>query len=159
MKEMCARTVNGSAKLSYLCSDTLIFLECSSILNAAHVTNAFVSYTWLRECFFLMFSFYALTTFLFYRLFDNVLMKMYSLCGRYRDKKVFKETKICGVIASSFLQSQKMNWVLYLPFRRVCMHGSRAWSLKNLNARQLYFQRDCRAQNMKKCTAVRFSQG
>ena len=139
MKEMCARTVNGSAKLSYLCSDTLIFLECSSILNAAHVTNAFVSYTWLSECFFLMFSFYALTTFLFYRLFDNVLMKMYSLCGRYRDKKVFKETKICGVIASSFLQSQKMNWESSISS---CLH---AWQL-------------CMKLEKPKCTAVIFSE-
>ena len=42
---------------------------------------------------------YILNTFLFYRLFDNVLMKTYSLFGRRvrGDKKAFQETKICGV--------------------------------------------------------------
>ena len=44
--------------------------------------------------------------------------------------------------------------------RRVCMHGSRAWSLKILNAWQLDF-RGCRIWNLKKhkCTAARFSAG
>ena len=44
---MCAsaRTVNGSEQLSYRCPGTLIFLERSSMLNVAHVTNAFLSYT------------------------------------------------------------------------------------------------------------------
>ena len=37
---------------------------------------------------------YIQTTFLFYRSFDNVLMKTFSLFG---DKKAFQETKICGV--------------------------------------------------------------
>ena len=68
--------------------------------------------------------FYILTKFLFYRLFDNVLMETYSLCGCRGHKKDFKETKICGIIASKwilFIQriswlSQKMNWVSYLPF-------------------------------------------
>ena len=42
---MCARTVNGSEQLSYCCSGTFIFLECSSVLNdATPVTNAFLSY-------------------------------------------------------------------------------------------------------------------
>ena len=123
---MCTRTVNGSKQLSYWYSVTLIFLECSSMLNAASVINAFLSYTWLSKWFFsdFFFFFYILTTFLFYRLFDNVLMKTYSLCGRCGDKKAFKETKICGVIVSKwflfmlkfFLLSQKMNRVSYLPF-------------------------------------------
>ena len=39
-----------------------------------------------------------LTTFLFFRLFDNALMK--ALNGRRGGKKSFKETKICGVIVS-----------------------------------------------------------
>ena len=30
-------------------------------------------------------------------------MKTYSLCGRCGDKKAFKETKICGVIASKWI--------------------------------------------------------
>ena len=119
-KEMCARTVNRSQ----WCSGTLIFLECSSMLNAAPVTNAFWSCTWLSRCFFLTFFFYILTKSLFYRLVDNVLMKTYSLCGRRGHKKDFKETKICGIIASKwilFIQrfswlSIKMNWVSYLPF-------------------------------------------
>ena len=41
-----------------------------------------------------------LTIFLFFRLFDNALMKAYSLYGRRSGKKFFKETKICGVIVS-----------------------------------------------------------
>ena len=97
-------------------SGTLIFLECNFMLNATPVTHSFLSYTWLSNvstswlhlCF----------------LFDNVLMKKYSLCDRCGDKKAFKETKLCGVIASKwilfierfFLLSQKMNWVPYLPF-------------------------------------------
>ena len=63
-----------------------------------------------------------LTIFLFFRLFDNALMKAYSLYGRGGGKKSFKETKICGVIVSKwilfiwtfFLLSQK--WIEYLPF-------------------------------------------
>ena len=51
-KEVCARTVNGSEQLSYWCSGTLIFVECSSMLNVAPVANAFLSYTWLGKCFF-----------------------------------------------------------------------------------------------------------
>ena len=42
---MCVRTINGFDQLSYRCSDTLIFLECSSMLNVAPVTNAFLNYT------------------------------------------------------------------------------------------------------------------
>ena len=38
---MWAKTVNGSEQLSYWYLGTLIFLECSSMLNAASVTNAF----------------------------------------------------------------------------------------------------------------------
>ena len=121
---MCARTVNGSEKLSFSCSGTFIFLECSSMLNAASVTNTFLSYTWLSKCFFSAVFFYILTAFLFYRLFDHVLMKTYSLCGCCCDKKTFKETTICGVIASEwilfiwsfFLPSQKMIRVRFLPF-------------------------------------------
>ena len=44
---MFGGTVNESEQLSYWCSGTLTFLECSSMLNAAPVTNAFLSYTWL----------------------------------------------------------------------------------------------------------------
>ena len=54
----------------------------------------------LVNAFFLIFFFYILTTFLFYRLFDNVLMKTYSLCGHYGDMEAFKETRIYGEIAS-----------------------------------------------------------
>ena len=54
---MCAKTVNGSKQLSYWCSGKLIFLECSSMSNAAPVINAFLSYTWLSKAFFLMFFF------------------------------------------------------------------------------------------------------
>ena len=105
-----------------------MFLECSFMLNAAPVTNAFLSkkcfFTWLSKCFFLMFFFYILTIFLFYRLFDNVLIKMYSLRGRRGDKKALNEKKISKVMASKwilfiymfFLMSQKINWVSYLPF-------------------------------------------
>ena len=100
---MCARTVNGFEQLYYWCSGTLIFLECSSMLNAAPVTNAFLSYTWLSKCFSSdVFFSYNLTTILLYTLFDNVLMKTYSLFGRRGGKKAFKYTKICGVIASEF---------------------------------------------------------
>ena len=42
-----------------------------------------------------------LTIFLFFRLFDNALMKAYSLYGRRCGKKSFKETKVCGVIVSN----------------------------------------------------------
>ena len=49
---MCARTVNGSVQLPYLCSRTLIFLEYSSMLNVAPVGNAFLSYSLLSKCFF-----------------------------------------------------------------------------------------------------------
>ena len=81
--------------------DPNIFLECSSMLNAAPVTNAFLSYTLLSKCFFLMFFFfYFLTTFLFYMLFDNVFMKTHSLCDCCGNKKVFKDTKMCRVIVS-----------------------------------------------------------
>ena len=97
--KMCVRTVNGSEQLSYWCSSTLIFLECSSMLNAA---NAFLSYTWLAKCFFPIF-FYIQTIFLFCRLFDNVLMKTY---GCRNHKEAFKETKICGGIAKK--------WILFI---------------------------------------------
>ena len=71
-----------------------------SMLNAAPVLNSFLSYTWLSICFFWCFFFYLLTTFLFYRLFYNVLMKTYFLCGRRGGEKAFKGTKISGVIES-----------------------------------------------------------
>ena len=120
---MCARTVNVSKPLFYWCSDILTLLECSSTFNAAPVINAFLSYTWLSKCFFShVFHFYILTTFLFYRLFDNVLMKMYSLCGRRGDKKAFKEAKMCGVIASKWIYlfkgslSWAKKWIKHLIF-------------------------------------------
>ena len=47
-----------------------------------------------------------LTAFLFFRLFDNALMKAYSLCGHCSSKKSSKETKICGVILSK--------WILFI---------------------------------------------
>ena len=47
-----------------------------------------------------------LTTFLFFRLFDNALMKTYSLYGCRGGKKSFQETKICGVIFSK--------WILFI---------------------------------------------
>ena len=47
-----SKAVNGSKQLSYWCSGTLVFLECSSMLNSAPETNAFLSYTWLSKCFF-----------------------------------------------------------------------------------------------------------
>ena len=40
------------------------------------------------------------TTILFLRLFDNVLMKAYSLYSHLGGEKSFKKTKICGVIVS-----------------------------------------------------------
>ena len=104
-----------------------MFLECSFMLNAAPVINAFLSkkclFTWLSKCFFLFF-FYILTIFLFYRLIDNVLIKKYSLHSRRGDKKALNEKKISKVMASKwslfiymfFLMSQKINWVSYLPF-------------------------------------------
>ena len=104
-----------------------MFLECSFMLNAAPVTNAFLSkkclFTWLSKCFFLFF-FYILTIFLFYRLIDNVLIKKFSLHSRRGDKKALNEKKISKVMASKwilfiymfFLMSQKINWVSYLPF-------------------------------------------
>ena len=49
---MCARTINGSKQFSYWWSGTLSFLECSSMLNASPVTNAFLGYTWLSRSFF-----------------------------------------------------------------------------------------------------------
>ena len=49
-KEICARTVNGSEQLSLSYID---FFKCSSMLNTAPVTNAFLSYTGLSKCFFL----------------------------------------------------------------------------------------------------------
>ena len=65
-----------------------------------------------------------LTISLFFRLFDNVLIKTYFLYDRFGSKKSSKKTKICGVIVSKwvlfllrfFLLSQKMNWISYLPF-------------------------------------------
>ena len=45
-------SVNGSEQLFYWCSGTLIFLECSFMLNVTPVKNAFLSYTWLSKCFF-----------------------------------------------------------------------------------------------------------
>ena len=58
--------------------------------------------SWLDCCFFLFLS-YTLFTFLFYMLFDNVLMKTYSFCGGRGDKKGSKETKIYGVKASKWV--------------------------------------------------------
>ena len=56
------------------------------MFNAAPVTNTFLATPDLvNVC---------------YRLFDNVLMKTYFLCGRRGDKKAFKEAKVCGGIAS-----------------------------------------------------------
>ena len=116
---MCARTINGSQQLSYWCSGTLIFFECSFMLNVAPVTNAFLSNTWLNKYFFWCF-FYILTIFLFYSLFDNVYIT-YSLCGLIY-KEGFKEIKICGVIGvsefclfkGSFWWAKK--WIRYLIF-------------------------------------------
>ena len=123
-KEICAsaRNVNGSEQLSYWSLGKLSFLECSFMLNATPVTNAFSSYTWLNKCFFRDIFFYIPTTFLFYRLFDDVLMEMYSLCGRRGDKKTFQETKICGLIASKLIFLFKdffcwaKKWIEYLIF-------------------------------------------
>ena len=111
-KEMCARTLNGSEQLS------LRYIDFScSMLDATPVTNAFLSYTWLSKCcFFWCFFSYILNTFLFYRLFDNVLMKTYSLCDPCGDKKAFKETKIRGVIAS----------------KRILFKGSFCWAKKRI---------------------------
>ena len=47
---MYARTVNEFKQHSYWWSGTLISLECSSMLNAAPVTNSFLRYTWPRKC-------------------------------------------------------------------------------------------------------------
>ena len=115
-KDTCARDVNGSKQLYYWCSGTLIFLECNSMLNAAAVTNAFLSYNWLSKCFFsvFFFFFYILTTFLFYRLFDNVLMKTYSLCGRCNDKKAFKETTVVWSVFPAIVLNQRIFAVLIL---------------------------------------------
>ena len=60
-----------------------------------------------------------LITSLFFRLFDNALTKTYFFCGGRGDKKAFKETKVCGVIASKsilflerfFLLSQKLKCI------------------------------------------------
>ena len=151
---MCAsaRTVNGSEQLSYWCPGILIFLECSSMLNAASVTNAFLSHTWLSKCFFflsfLCFSFYMLT----YIFILKVIMKRNSFCGRYGDKKALKETEICGVIASKwilfiqrlFMFRQKMNWVSYLPFPFHIMNHKKIkflktfWNLVNNFAIEMY---------------------
>ena len=75
---MCAnaRTVNGSEQLSYWCPGTLNFLECSSMLNAAPVTNAFLSYTWLSKCFFFLHPDYIVIRFLF-NLDNNFATEMY----------------------------------------------------------------------------------
>ena len=57
---MCARFVNGSEQLSYRCSGTMIFPECSSMLYTAPVTNTFLCYATLElvnDFFFLMFYF------------------------------------------------------------------------------------------------------
>ena len=121
----CARTVNASAQLSYWCSGASIFLECSSMLNTAPVTNAFLSYTWLSQCFFFWcFFFYILTKFLFCRSFDNVLIKKYSLCDHRGDNKAFKILKICGVKASEFCLFNSSfcwtkKWIEYLIFHFV----------------------------------------
>ena len=71
------------------------------MLDAAPATMLFLSYTRLSKCFsFSDVFFYILTILLIYRLFDNVLMKTYSLSGCRGDKKALKETKISGLIAS-----------------------------------------------------------
>ena len=65
-----------------------------------------------------------LTTFLFFRPFDNALVKAYSLYGRGGGKKSFRKTKLCGVIVSKwilfiwrfFLLGQKMNWISSFSF-------------------------------------------
>ena len=67
---------------------------------------------------------FSCATFLFYRLFDNVLMKTFSLCGPRGEKNAIKETKTCGGIASKwilfilrfFLLWKKMNWVSSISF-------------------------------------------
>ena len=46
---------------------------------------------------------FSCATFLFYRLFDNVLMKTFSLCGPRGEKNAIKETKTCGGIASKWI--------------------------------------------------------
>ena len=116
-KEMRVRIVNGSEQLSYWYSGTLIFLECSSVLNAAPVTNAFWSYTGFSKCFFFWCFFSS-------SYFTGYLIKYWwkrTPCG---DKKAFKEKKICGAIASKwilfiwsfFLLSQKLNILSSISF-------------------------------------------
>ena len=51
MMKMCARAGNGSEQLSYWYSNTFTFLECSSVLNTAPVTNAFLNCTLLSMLF------------------------------------------------------------------------------------------------------------
>ena len=48
-----------------------------------------------------------LTIFLSFRLFDNALIKIYSLYGRGSDKITFKKIKICGVIVSKSILLMK----------------------------------------------------
>ena len=66
-----------------------------------------------------------MTAFLFFSLFETVLMKTYSQwCGHRGDKKTLQEMKKCRVIASKWilfikrflLLSRKMNWVSCHPF-------------------------------------------
>ena len=64
------------------------------------------SYNGLSKCLFSDFFLHPDYIFLFYRLFDNVLMKRCSLCGRRGNKKAFKNRKICEVTASK--------WILFI---------------------------------------------
>ena len=47
------------------------------------------------------------TIFLSFRLFDNALIKIYSLYGRGGDKNTFKKIKICGGIVSKSILLMK----------------------------------------------------
>ena len=99
-------------KLDTICKN----LFCKTVFGLMNHKNKFC------KNFFL--SLIGSTAFKFFRLFDNALVKAYSLYGRRGGKKSFKETKICGVIVSKwvlfiwrfFLLSQKMNWVSSISF-------------------------------------------
>ena len=97
---MCARTVNGSEQLSYWCSRTLTFLDWSSMLHAAHVTNAFLSYTGLTKCFF---SDVFFTSWLHFYFTGSLIMYWW------------KRTP-CVAVYLKVLLSQKMNWVSSISF-------------------------------------------
>ena len=75
-------------KLDTICKN----LFCKTVFGLMNHKNKFC------KNFFL--SLIGSTAFKFFRLFDNALMKAYSLYGRRGGKKSFKETKICGVIVS-----------------------------------------------------------